>query len=171
MMLVGRLDEDTTADILDAGFDGGSWQQAPADIADIDLLNLSTVGAFLKHVADLEGNNADDDALVTAFPNLPWWERSVWLPTDFEAAAVRGFDPLFVGSAQGLLRDLETIRARSPLQLGTTPDLYEEMRRDRIAFGRKDVAVEYPAYIQWVWLGLFDAATLSLEHGAPVQLS
>jgi hypothetical protein len=170
-MLVGRLDEETAGDVLDAGFEGGRWQQAPQDIADIDLLNLSTVGAFLKHVADLDGPDADDDAVAAAFPNLPWWERSVWLPADFEAAPGGGFDTLFVGSAPGLLRDLEAIRVRSPLELGTTPNLYEDMRRDRIAFACRDVAVEYPAYIQWVWLGLYDAATLSLEYGAPMQLS
>ena len=77
--------------------------------------------------------------------------------------------PVFLGSCQGLLENLNEIRSLSSLGLGQAPRGYDLMRSDLKAFYRSNFAIEDPtAIIQWVWKGLHDGVTLALQHGAPL---
>jgi hypothetical protein len=61
------------------------------------------------------------------------------------------------------------VQKRSKLKLGAAPKGYDKMRENYRAFFRSNFELsDKNAVIQWVWLGLRDAAQLGLDHSAPV---
>jgi len=149
------------------------WRQAGEDIT-ISLLNLASVCCFLDHVAKLEGFPDSETALdKTRFRNLPWWQTSIWLPLVFrppQELAIESEElPVFLGSSQGLLSDLDEVQRLSGLDLGKKPDGYDRMRMDLSAFRRSDfVSADESSVVRWVWLGLRDGAEISLRRSSPL---
>jgi hypothetical protein len=143
------------------------WDAAPAELACIDALNEASTSAFLGHTAMLEGlANANEALARSRWRHLPYWIESYWLP-------VRGgtmlHEPVFFGSAYGLLDNLADIAAISPHGLGTAPPHFELMRTDLQAFyALKLDAFDEATTLQWVWRALFEAATLSVDRNVPM---
>lgn len=152
-----------------------AWRQYAGQPAEISIFNLASVCFFTDHVAKLEGFVDSGKAMErTRFRNLPWWLLSVWLPVLFqpppEPAIDMGGDPVFLGSAQGLLADLIEVQKVSDMGLGTVPDGYDKMRADYRAFMRSGFQLSDERIIlQWVWKGLHDGATLAAK-GSPLLL-
>ena len=125
---------------------------------------------FLRHAVAMEGYSdertgfsAGEDGIILR--NLPWWENSLWLPVDFEDAGTLEDDPtFFVGSCQALLRDLDALKVKSPLNLGEAPPAYAEMRADFQKFVRAGDALGLSAddCVRWVWKALREAAELAI---------
>ena len=172
-LYIGRLDEDTEEEVAEAAPDiGTAWRVSAAEIGCINLLNLASVVAFLAHATELEGlDGVATGATDSRFKNLPWWEFCVWLPVELGPARLELLsDSALLGSAYALRRELDELRALSPLHLGTIPRGYAEMRADGLRFARTEFATDdVTATIQWVWLGLRDAAGLAIEHTAPIK--
>jgi len=144
-----------------------AWDAAPEELASIDALNLASISAFLDHTAKLEGLADANEALERSrWPHLPYWIESYWLP-------VRGgtmlHEPVFFGSAYGLLDNLADIAALSPRGLSTVPPHFELMRTDPRAFyALKLDAFDEATMLQWIWRALFEAATLSVNRNVPM---
>lgn len=150
------------------------WMCAAPNIDELSSLNLSSVMLFLDHVARLDGFDGSACAAGRSrFEHLPWYLDSIWLPVAFRDPKVplvedNGF-PVFLGSCQRLIENLEQIRVLSPLEMGYTPDGYDLMRQDMRAFCRSGIRlVDKAIIIQWVWKALHDGARLALQHDAPM---
>jgi hypothetical protein len=150
------------------------WIDAPPEIAELTLLNLATVVLFLDYVAKLEGfedSTRGEDR--SRFRHLPWCVDCIWLPIRFAEPKVplmkdRGF-PVFLGSCQTLLDELQEIRSISKIALGDAPSGYDFMRSDFKAFYRSKFELEDEAAMtQWVWRGLYDGVQTAIEHSAPL---
>ena len=171
-LIVGKLDEDTEADVLDAlgSVDAteAPWRHAEPDRERIILLNIASVGRFLAHVASLDGLDVARAAEASPYAQLPWGMPAVWLPLDQEPVPSES-ELAFIGSAVRLRQDLEEVRRRSPLALDVRPPGYDRMRRDADAFlrGAADAA-PVEAVEAWVWQGLHEGSTLALSRGAPL---
>ena len=146
--------------------------EADERVATLCFLNIASLGAFLEHVGVVEGY-PDSNTAFRAFEsgdsrlkNMPCWVNSIWLPFDFEPRGNLADDPiLFIGSCQGLLRELTDLQQRSPLGLGSAPRGYELMRQDIRAFYRDgaEFRLTEPDTIRWIWRALFDGATIAIE--------
>jgi hypothetical protein len=175
-LVVGKLSDRqeaaVSAVLLRLGVeDDGTWRHCPKNLALIGLFNLGSVVLFNHHVADLEGIQDKGRAYQkTRFVNLTWWIYSIWLPIDFAAPREPALpDNTFLGSSVGLLNDLDEVRKLSPLALGTKPPGYDDMRSDiRRWLKSRSKLVGDQSVIQWIWLGLHDAARISLEESAPI---
>lgn len=142
-------------------------------VAEILLLNSPTVGLFTDFVSELLGRPGNDLMEDELFGNLPWWLDCIWVPVDFSPPRAFEDDPesaFFFGSVPRLMRALDTIRSKSTLPLGPAPPAYETMREDLRAFYRSDFEGlrDNSECIQWVWRGLFDAATIAQQERLPI---
>ncbi|MGQ9778583.1 MAG: hypothetical protein ACUVRM_01725 [Bacillota bacterium] len=149
-----------------------AWATAHKEIDSISLLNLATVCIFINFAAEVLERSENDLMEDPIFGNLPWWMDLLWAPVEFSPPKAFPDDsdgPFFFGSIPGLLSALEIIKSKSPLPLGTVPPSYELMRRDPKSFAQNFKGLEdNNECIQWIWRGLFDAATLALEHHQPL---
>ena len=134
------------------------------------FLNVASLALFLHHVAAVEGHPDSNFAAFergeAGFKNFPWWINSIWLPFDFEPRGNLADEPtLFIGSCQGLLKELTDLKQRSPLGLGSAPNGYERMRQDIRAFYREDTTLRLDDSdtIRWMWRALFDGAESAIE--------
>jgi hypothetical protein len=148
-----------------------AWSQAPEEVAAIDALNLASIELFLSHTAELEAISVQTAIDASRWRQLPYWIYSHWLPVPTnetrlinDAAAC----PLFFGSAQALLSNLEEIADQSPLQLRTMPPHFDLMRSDPRTFHAIDLGFDDRTTVQWIWRALFEAATLSVEQNVPM---
>lgn len=176
-LTIGRLPPELESAVLQATTrlsiaDKAAWRNFSGKPADISIFNLASVVLFTDHIAKLEGF-ADSGAAMesTRFPNLPWWQSSVWLPVAFQPPKKPPIDlggwPVFLGSCQGLLADLVEVRKLSDMGLDRMPDGYEMMRADYSAFMRSSFEIsDERSILQWVWRGLHDGAELSLSGSA-----
>jgi len=149
------------------------------NVATLCFLNIASLVLFLDHVAVVEGYPASNIAFAafergeSGFKNFPWWVNSIWLPFDFEPRGNLEDEPtLFVGSCQGLLRELTDLKQRSPLGLGSAPNGYERMRQDIRAFYREDTTLQLDDsdIIRWMWRALFDGAESAIEAKSALWL-
>jgi hypothetical protein len=149
----------------------------PGEETTLFFLRGSGVMLFLDHVASLEGHADHQSAFAalqrgdTVFKNMPWWDDAVWLPFDVPRVGTTNDDPktfpTFVGSCTALMKELEEIRRRSPLELGAKPPGYDKMRQDISAFYRdREFRLDDPDVIPWIWLALHDGATLAIDRQA-----
>ena len=151
-----------------------NWFGSEDPIASLNILNLASVVLFLEHTAHLEGLSDSGDAIThSRWTNFPYWIDSIWLPIGgrpkVKVQDVEG-TPTFLGSTSGLLADLAEINALSPMKFNSVPPHYEMMRSDPVGFSSQETeAMEEPDVLRWVWLALFDAATLANEHQVPVM--
>jgi len=77
--------------------------------------------------------------------------------------------PVFLGSCQGLLTDLNEIQRLSDVDLGNTPEGYDKMRADYGVFFRSGFELsDDRSIVKWVWKGLHEGADLSLRSTAPM---
>ena len=171
-LIVGRLAEDTEADVLDAlpDVDAGAatWRRAGADVARLGLLNIASLARFLAHVASLDGLAVERAAERSPYRHLPWALPAVWLPLAMEPRPTES-ELALVGSVIGLQADLEAIRGRSSLGLDVQPPGYANMRADPAGFARAaDTRDPVEAVEAWVWHGLSDGCRLALAHDAPM---
>lgn len=170
--LAGASDAELTSDTRVALLK--AWDAAPAKIACLDALNEASTCAFGGHAAALEGLKDFNEAMTRGrWRHLPYWIDSSWLPVRSDTTFIErdkyGW-PSFFGSAYGLLANLADIAAASPHGLGTVPPHFELMRTDLRAFyARKLDAFDEPTTLQWVWLALFEAATLCVERNVPMS--
>lgn len=140
------------------------WLACEPEIVTIDCLNVTSVAAFLRHAAELEGIRVEDRIGSTEWPHLPDYEETYWLP--IEAAAPQVFTkddgwPFAIGSSPALLRELATIKVRSPYALGTKP----------AGFNVSDAVPLSPeATLQWVWLALHESASRAVAVNAPLAI-
>ena len=151
-----------------------AWTKCADDIALIDCLNIASVGLFMDHVATLDGF-ADSSAAIekSRFVQLPWWESSIWLPVAFAPPTLLDDgSPLFLGSCQALLAELEDVKSLSSWGLGQTPPGYDLMRADIKAFYRSDFKLndDEPTIAQWIWKALYDGAEIAIRNSAPLSL-
>ncbi len=149
------------------------WFGPEKPIASLCVFNLASIVLFLEHTAQLEGLASSNDAITQSrWANLPYWIDSVWLPITGQPKVkvqdIFGM-PTFLGSTSGLLADLLEINNLSPMKLNSIPPQYDVMRRDPVAFFRQEAEIlEEPDVLRWLWLALFDAATLANEYQVPV---
>jgi len=175
---IGRLDQELE-DSVAAGLErigvpaSADWRR-PVHSTTISLLNLASVCLFTDYVARLEGFANSAAALGhTRFQHLPLWQMSIWLPVLFQpprepTISTEGW-PVFLGSCQCLLAELAEIQQLSEMELGATPDGYEAMRADYIAFVRSGFALrDDRSIIQWIWRGLHDGAELAIRDSVPL---
>jgi hypothetical protein len=150
------------------------WTMAAQCVAVIPLLNTASIAAFNRFVAALEGLTDNDAMDRTTFKNLPWWLVSVWLPIDFDPPRELGSDegdPVFVGSCQRLVRELEEIKAKSPISMGDAPADYQIMRPDQYRKWLVSVSGEpltNEDTLRWIWRALRDGAELAMRSNAPM---
>jgi len=149
-----------------------TWTNCLDNIDFIDALNSASVCYFLDHVAKLEGFEDSNVALEkTRYRQLPWWDCSIWLPVTFAPPTLlddNGF-PIFLGSCQALLSDLQGVKDRSSCSLGQSPPGYEQMRSDINVFYRSGFQLEdESSIIQWIWKALHDGAQLAIQTSAPL---
>jgi hypothetical protein len=70
----------------------------------------------------------------------------------------------FVGSCPALLKELETIRHLSTLDLDPVPQGYEEMRKDFATFcGEVDLKLDDADTVRWIWHALYDGAQIAMD--------
>jgi hypothetical protein len=153
--------------------DDGLWPMQREEVAGISLLNLATVGLLTDFVSELLGRSGNDLMEDELFGNLPWWLDCIWIPVDFSPP--RAFEddpdgPFFFGSAPRLMTALGTIQSKSTLPLGPVLPAYKTMRDDLRAFYRSpfEGLRDDNEGIQWVWRGLFDAATIAQQDCLPI---
>jgi hypothetical protein len=182
MLYIGRLSDEylaTAESVLPAHIrldKNAPWRKCAENIAIIDNLKLASVGFFLDHVAALEGIQREEGCDVSRFRHMPWWLFAAVLPVDFSPPkdppnTPDGW-PVFVGSSQRLLGELQEIQALSSMRLGEIPDGYRLAQEDPTTFFHSGFEIkEDRAIHQWVWRALFDAATLSIEKHAPIHAS
>jgi hypothetical protein len=149
------------------------WLADPDDIVTICCLNGASVVEFLRHVAHCEGY-ADESAGFAAFEsgksryrNVPWWENSIWLPTDLaHSGNLEDDSTTFVGSCVALLRELSELQSTSGLELGTVPEGYARMRADIRSFYRSTATFQLSDVdcVRWVWLALRDGAEIAIKE-------
>jgi hypothetical protein len=152
-----------------------TWSTAKHDIATICCLNIASVVVFLRHVVRCGGHSNETlgfragERGETKYRNMPWWDNSVWLPTELANPGNLKDDPTtFVGSCVGLLRELKALQEESDLRLGTVPSGYEDMRADIEHFYRSNIALRLTNEdcIRWIWLALRDGADLAIKENS-----
>ncbi len=149
------------------------WQGAPVPIIAIDPLNLASMQLFTQHTAVLEGlNDNSGTGEGSIWPNLPYWMYSIWLPLEQSKRPMVmeiGGMPTLVGTAKGLLSDLQEIQKKSKLSLGTFPKNFDLMIDDRKAFNAiANLQLNDQEIIQWVWLSLKIGAEYSIKSNKPL---
>ncbi len=150
-----------------------SWLTAEESIATICCLNGASVVEFLRHVIHVEGYSderagfAAGESGSSKFKNMPWWENSIWLPIEIEHVGVLEDDPtFFVGSCRALLTELHSLQRASPLQLGSIPQGYGEMRTDIRKFYQSAAAIKLDEIncTHWIWRALHDGAEIAISE-------
>ena len=136
------------------------------------LLNLGTVVMFTDYVAKLVGRPTRLLMRDDAFENLPYWQDTLWAPVAFTPGKAFENDqagPFYFGSSPRLLETLNYIKSISRIPLGPVPQQYDLMVTDFRAFYKnfRDLDSEQSC-IQWVWRGLYDAATLAVQSKSPM---
>jgi len=112
--------------------------------------------------------------MKTAFRNLPWWLRTIWLPIEFDPPknlASDESDPTFVGSSVCLLDELAKIKEKSPIKIAATPPGYTDMRNDYRSWFFTSRQLSEDDTIRWVWNALCDGAQISIEKRCPMILA
>jgi hypothetical protein len=140
----------------------------------ISVLNNASLDAFNTFSAGLEGLSGLDAIEKTAFRNLPWWLASFWLPVEFDPPKEPVSDqdgPIFVGSSIRLLNELVRIKEMSPLEVGTLPPTYSDMRNDYRRWFSTPYELSEDDTIKWVWNALRDGAQISIERQFPMMLA
>jgi hypothetical protein len=140
----------------------------------ISVLNNASLDAFNTFAAVLEGLSGPDAIELTTFRNLPWWLDSFWLPVDFDPPKEPASDkdgPTFVGSSIRLLNELVRIKEMSPLDVGTLPPTYSDMRNDYRRWFSTPCELSEDDTIRWVWNALRDGARISIERQFPMMLA
>ena len=151
-----------------------SYRSCAENIGRFDIFNLATLDIFHEHIFRLDGlPNTEGSIAKTRFRNLPFYVFDIWLPVDFEPTPdpeiSEGTMRIPLLSCQGLLRDLEEIRKRSHMSLGSKPEGYDCMRENPAEFYRSKITLsDNSMMVQWVWMGLRDAAELALNDSAPL---
>jgi hypothetical protein len=151
------------------------WLGAEHGETTICCLNGASVWVFLRHVIRCEGYS-DANAGFTAgqngtskYSNMPWWDNAVWLPIELEPVTLEPGDPIFVGSSTSPLRELRDLQNVSPIELGSAPEGYEEMRADWRKFYRSvhsggAARLTDVDCLRWIWVTLRDGADLAIKE-------
>jgi hypothetical protein len=149
------------------------WLAGPNCAATISCLNGASVVEFLRHVVHCEGYSDESIGFAAGqrgksrYKNVPWWDNSIWLPTELERSGNLEGDPItFVGSCQALLQELSELQSQSPLQLGVVSERYAEMRTDVQSFHRSNTPFQLSDAdcVRWVWLALRDGAEIAIKE-------
>lgn len=152
--------------------DNAKWAAFSKESAAFSLLNLATVCVFTDHVAQVMGQTQESLMNHETLGNLPWWMDSVWVPVDFSLH--RAFEedadgPFFLGSVSRLLVALGEVKKRSTIALDRKPPSYSAVREDPCGFAKDFQGLkDDEECIQWVWNGLYEAATLAETQQMPL---
>jgi hypothetical protein len=158
---------------LSVEYDLEDWLAADDSAATISCLNSASVVAFLRHVVHCEGHSdeltgfAAGESGKSKFRNMPWWDNSIWLPVELEHSGnLKDDATVFVGSCKALLRELRELQEVSQLQLGASPEGYEEMRTDIRRFYSSNATIQLTDAdcVRWVWLALRDGAEMAIKE-------
>ena len=149
------------------------WKAGPAEVGYVDTLNEASVVAFLEFTAKLEGTSSDKAIENSKWKNLPYWLQSIWLPLDRFSVdpVVVDIDgmPTLIGTATGLVNDLEAIAAAATIKLRKKPDNFDLMLSDSKAFhSLKVTQLDDETTLRWIWNAYFEGAKLSLLHNRPL---
>ncbi|MEQ1523679.1 MAG: hypothetical protein ABL936_20630 [Aestuariivirga sp.] len=77
--------------------------------------------------------------------------------------------PTLIGTATGLVNDLEAIAVAATIELKRKPDNFDLMMSDPKAFYSLNVAdLDDETTLRWIWNAYFEGAKLSLLHNRPL---
>jgi len=149
------------------------WKAGPAEVGYLDTLNEASVVTFLEFTAKLEGTSSEEAIQNSKWKNLPYWLQSIWLPlesikVDPVVVEIEGM-PTLIGTATGLVNDLEAIAVAAKIGLQKKPSNFDLMLSDPKAFYALEVAdLDEQTTLRWLWNSYYEGAKLSLLHNRPL---
>lgn len=149
------------------------WKAGTAEVGNLNTMNEASVVAFLEFTAKLEGISSEEAIENSKWKNLPYWLQAIWLPleginVDPVVVEIEGM-PTFIGTATGLVNDLEAIAAAAKIGLKKKPSNFDLMMSDPKAFYALKVAdLDEEATLRWIWNSYYEGAKLSLLHNRPL---
>jgi hypothetical protein len=148
------------------------WRAGPAEVGYLDTLNEASVAAFLEFTAKLEGTSSQEAIENSKWKNLPYWLYSIWLPlesinADPVVVEIEGM-PTLIGTATGLVNNLEAIAAAAKIGLKQKPSNFDLMMSDPKAFYALKVELDEETTLRWIWNSHYEGAKLSLLHNMPL---
>ncbi|MDO8353767.1 MAG: hypothetical protein Q7T14_09910 [Aestuariivirga sp.] len=149
------------------------WKAGPAEVGYLDTLNEASVVAFLEFTAKLEGTSSEEAIENSKWKNLPYWLQSIWLPlegvkVDPVVVEIEGM-PTLIGTATGLVNDLEAIATAADIGLKKKPNNFDLMLTDPKAFyGLKVADLDEETTLRWIWHSYYAGAKLALLRNKPL---
>jgi hypothetical protein len=150
------------------------WRSGPAENGYVDTLNEASACAFLDYTAKLEGCASSEEAIENSkWKNLPYWLQSVWLPLEginVHPAVVKiEGTPTLIGTAAGLVNNLDEIANAADIGLKQKPNNFDLMMSDLKSFYSLKVGdLDEETTLRWLWNSYYEGAKLALQHNRPV---